>query len=38
VSINPTISAVASLLIIFSVFLLFSTEMLRRITEKKLKG
>jgi putative spermidine/putrescine transport system permease protein len=38
VSINPTISAVASLLIIFSVLLLFSTEMLRRYSERKLKG
>jgi putative spermidine/putrescine transport system permease protein len=37
VSINPTISAVASLLIIFSVLLLFSTEMLRRYSEKRLK-
>jgi putative spermidine/putrescine transport system permease protein len=38
VSINPTISAVASLLIIFSVLLLFSTEMLRRYSARKLKG
>ena len=38
VSINPTISAVASLLIVFSVLLLFSTEMLRRYSERKLKG
>jgi len=38
VSINPTISAVASLLIIFSVLLLFSTEMLRRYSQRKLKG
>jgi len=38
VSINPTISAVASLLIIFSVLLLFSTEMLRRYSERKIKG
>jgi putative spermidine/putrescine transport system permease protein len=37
VSINPTISAVASLLIIFSVLLLFSTEMLRRYSERRLK-
>jgi putative spermidine/putrescine transport system permease protein len=38
VSINPTISAVASLLIIFSVLLLFSTEMLRRYSKRKWKG
>ena len=37
VSINPTISAVASLLILFSVLLLFSTEMLRRYSERRLK-
>ncbi len=37
VSINPTISAVASLLIVFSIFLLLSTEMLRRYSEKKYK-
>ena len=35
ISINPTISAVASLLIVFSIFLLLSTEMLRRYSEKK---
>ncbi len=35
ISINPTISAVASLLIVFSIFLLLSTEMLRRYFEKK---
>ena len=37
ISINPTISAVASLLIVFSIFLLLSTEMLRRYSEKKYK-
>jgi putative spermidine/putrescine transport system permease protein len=37
VSINPTISAVASLLIAFSIFLLLSTEMLRRYSERKFK-
>ncbi len=35
ISINPTISAVSSLLIVFSIFLLLSTEMLRRYSEKK---
>lgn len=38
VSINPTISAVASLLIIFSIFLLLSAEILRRHAEKRIKG
>jgi len=36
ISINPTISAVASLLIVFSIFLLLSTEMLRRYSEKNI--
>jgi putative spermidine/putrescine transport system permease protein len=34
VSINPTISAVASLLIVFSILLLFSLEFLRRRSQK----
>jgi putative spermidine/putrescine transport system permease protein len=36
ISINPTISAVASLLIVFSIFLLLSTEMLRRYSKKNI--
>jgi len=38
ISINPTISAVASLLIVFSILLLVSVEILRRYSANKLKG
>jgi putative spermidine/putrescine transport system permease protein len=38
VSINPTISSVASLLIVFSILLLVSVEILRRHSAKKMSG
>lgn len=38
IAINPTISAVASLLIAFSILLLLSTELLRRYSINKMKG